>query len=653
MTPALAAASLAQVAFIAIVGWVVGDLLLAMSMTRRSGRDGPGGEGEKPLEWPERALMSIAGFVVFSVALMVANIILGGAIFGTPGVVLVAAVIVIGMRWRRITPPRALPWPRLLAFLVIALLLWSAPTLLSGTAARSGDTPWHLGWTEQLLAGEPVPEGPAPSEISANAYPWGFHALLATLVRLVPGSDVLTALIALELVLVAAIPLGAACLARRLIPAAGWAAAATTAFIGGWGWLQARGPAFATSPSESPHGADLVVASPNAVYELLPPPPPREVGLVVLAAAAVFLAIAIENKHRDRKSAPHSARFTISAGGEVGSGRGVFVLAGLLLGCTGLVSVPMLVAGVCWTVAAVSLSSSHAKRQDLVALLGPALVVFALWAGPVVKSLMAHGGFVNVSPVIGMEWPLWTALSSWGLLVPLVAVGIAVIRHQAGRSIIGSFGIATVLLLILAIVRGTFDWPLAGNATVLHQGRIWPVAHLLAGAVAGIGLWHLWRRMVKRTRFGARIAMLGILLIGAASPALASASLSRTMIEHDAGFAYRTSDLDEGSFIRQVAERLGPDDTLLVNDNSRAAYELAFHIFSFSGARLAAYDDPRLATNDLRIRYRDLAATWDRRAGSEGGFAATYEIVPVASGQTGGLLRGVYNGRQWMLLNAR
>jgi hypothetical protein len=632
VTPALAAASLAQVALFAVVGWVVGDWLVAIFVQRGSHAK----TEEISFEWPERALLSVAGFVVFSLVLMVANIILGGAVFGTPGVVTGAAIVLVAARWRLVSLPRAVPWRRLLLFLVVAMVLWSAPTFLSGTAARSGDTPWHLGWTEQLLAGEPVPEGPAPSEVSANAYPWGFHALLATLVRLVPGSDALTALIALQLILVVAIPLGAACLARRLTPAAGWAAASATAFIGGWGWLAARGPAFATSPSESTHGADLVVASPNAVYELLPPPPPREVALVMLSVIAVFLAIAIRDRRRTVDDANNQTRF---------------VLAGVLLGCTGLVSVPMIVAGVCLTVAAIVLGSSKTKRRDLVAVLGPALLVFALWAGPVIKNLIEHGGFVNVTPVIGMEWPLWTALSSWGLLVPLVVLGVVSLRRRGERSVVGAFGVAIVLLLGLAIIRGAFDWQLAGNATVLHQGRIWPAAHLLAGAVGGVGLWHLWRGLAGHSRRLAQIVTVSILAVGAASPALASASLSKTMIEHDAGFAYRTSDLDEGSFVREVAELLEPDDTLLVDDPSLAAYDLAFHVFSFSGVRLAAYDDPRLASNDLRIRYRGLANTWDRRAG-DGGFVPTHVIVP-DSPELAGELRGVYRGRLWVLTRAQ
>ena len=33
-----------------------------------------------------------------------------------------------------------------------------------------------------------------------------------------------------------------------------------------------------------------------------------------------------------------------------------------------------------------------------------------------------------------------------------------------------------------------FDWTLAGNATLLHQGRVWPPMHLLGAALAGAAL---------------------------------------------------------------------------------------------------------------------------------------------------------------------
>ncbi|MDQ4144661.1 MAG: hypothetical protein M3198_13135 [Actinomycetota bacterium] len=624
MTPALAAASLTQVALFVILGWVAGDWLAGSAFRKRGSAAPDDAEDSAELEWPERALLGAAGFVALSVALMVGNLVLGGLVFGVAGVVPATALVLLFVRRRGIRPPREVPWRMLTLFLLVVTVLWSAPTLLSGTAARSGDIPWHLGWTEQLLAGEPVPEGPAPAELAENAYPWGFHAVLATLVRLVPGSDPASALIALQLLLMASVPLAAACLARRVVPAAGWAAACVTSLIGGFGWLLAREPAFETSPPQASFGADLVVASPNAVYGLFPPPLPRELGLVLLAAAAVVAAAAFAR--RSKRS---------------------LIVCGVCLGCAGLVSVPALVAGIVWLAAAVLVGGSRSRLADLARILVPAAVVFLLWAGPVIRGMVIEGGLVNVSPSLGREWPVLSALGSWGLLLPLILLGAAAALGRPGSRIAGSFAAATVVLLGLSMARGAFDWALAGNATVLHQGRIWPIAHLLAAAVAGIGLWHLWRALYARRAGIARVAVGSLLVVGAASPALASIDLSRTMIAHEGGYAYRSSDLDEGSFMRRVAARLGPEDTLIVRDTGLEANELAFHVFSFSGARLGAYDDPKLTGNDLRIRFHDLAERWDERIVGAG-FDADYEIVP-SSGGPEALETGVFAGRSWDL----
>ena len=624
MTTSLWFFSLAQFLLLVIVGWVMGDWLIRIVAARRNGPDDPDGGGLE-IDWPERALMSVLGFVIFAVGCMVLNIALGGVVLGVPGVVLLLGTALVIFRWKNLRWPASIPWKSVALLAVPLVLLWMLPVFVSGTAARTGDIPWHLGWTNQLLEGQPMPQGPAPTEVAANAYPWGFHALLATLVRIVPGSDVLSGLIALQLMMVLAVPLGAACLARRVVDAAGWAAAAATGFVGGFGWILLRSPAFATSPAEAMHGADLVAASPNSVYELLPPPLPREFGLVLLALAGVGLSIGYERGRR-----------------------GPLVLAGVALGAAGLISVPALVAGLVWTLAMVLVSERGRRARLAAQVLVPAAAIFALWAGPVVRHLILHGGFVNVSPTLGREWPLWTSLGAWGLLGPLAALGVLVARRQPQWRTMAAFGVATAGLLMLAVARGEFDWELAGNATVLHQGRIWPVAHLLGGAFAGVALWRLVDRM--RARSWRAAVCVPLLVAGAASPALASASLSETMREAGDGFPFSTPDLAEKSFVRRTADYLGPDDTLRVEGPPEHAQRLAFHVFSFSGVRLTEFDDPRLEENDLRIRYEDLAQEWNRTIES-GGYEADYVIYPKGDDFEGGVVAvGSFDGLSWVLV---
>jgi hypothetical protein len=211
--------------------------------------------------------------------------------------------------------------------------------------------------------------------------------------------------------------------------------------------------------------------------------------------------------------------------------------------------------------------------------------------------------------------------------------------------VVVAWGAVTSLLLALARVRAAFDWDLAGNATLLHQGRVWPVAHLLAGGLAGAALAWGCGRLSQLPRLVPAAAGIAVLVAGAVSPALASADIAAVIDEHRAGFLYTRPDLAPGSFVQRAAARLGPNDVVEVRD-SRA---LALLLWQFSGAGLAAYDDPRLARNDLRIRYRDLAAAWDRRMAA-GGFAAGYVVAPPGEVSGEVLESGRFGGRPWDLV---
>jgi len=600
-----------QAVAFAVLGWVFSELLVRTVLKKHAAW----------LGLPERCLFALAGFVVFSNALMVGHVITGGAVFGTrvaaPVVVVVTLLAVRG----RIDLPRGIAWPQMAGLAFVLLVLYLVPVLLGGSSVRTGDPPWHLGWSQQLLSGEPVPTGPAP-EFSRNAYPWGWHSVIATLVRIVPSTDPLVAHEALHIVLLLSIPLAAACLARRVDARAGWWAAAAASLLGGFGWLSARAPTFLTSPTEAIFGADLVVASPNSVYELFPPPLPRELGLVVLAAAAVAIAW---------------ARATAD-------GR-LVATAGVLVGAVGLVSVPLFMSAVAWALFAWLTARGSWRHGAL--LTGVAALVFGLWAGPVVSSFIRYGGFVNITPRLGMEWDFWTALASWGLLLPLAGTGIVLAaraRKVEARVALGLL-IGTSALLGLAVARGVFDWSLAGNATLLHQGRVWPPAHLLGAACGGVALAAAYRWLRRRSRTIAFVATTAVFVVGAASPVLAARALTDIIAgEHD-GYSYGSDDLADGSFIHRAADELGPDDVVSVPSDDR----LAFLLFQFSGCRLVGYDDARLNGNDLRIRYADLARRWNERVAG-GRFRPDYIALPEGMAGQRAVVRGEYDGRTWVLL---
>jgi hypothetical protein len=439
--------------------------------------------------------------------------------------------------------------------------------------------------------------------------------------RLVPGSTPVVAHEALHYVIVFSIPLAAACLARRVSRDAGWFAAAAAALIGGFGWIAAHAPAFITSPSDARFGADLVVASPNSVYELFPPAFPRELGLVLLGATAVLIAFAVA--HLDRRSA---------------------AVAGVAMGMVGLVSVPMLVSALLWAAAATIVVPRGKRSVYLTSIFGAAVVVFALWAGPVVGNYVHYGGFVNITPQLGKEWALPTSLASWGFLLPLTIAGVVVAARMRVREkrLLIAFGVAAAALLVLALAREAFGWQLAGNATLLHQGRAWPPTHLLAGVFGGIALAFGYEALKRRSRATAATALATVLVLGAVSPALAAIRMTGILHGHADGFSYASADLQPGSFVRNASAHLSPNDVVRVRGNDT----LAFFLFEFSGCRLASYDDPRLNGNDLRIRYADLARAWNRRMAA-GGFRYDYIVVrasaslgspePVAEGSFDGV----------------
>ena len=614
----------AQLVAVGLVGFASGDVLL-----RRAQVSAPAWSAGAP----ERALAAIAGGVAFAALAMVANVVTGGAVFGTPAVIPLAAVVLVASRVRALPAlhARTLPLVPLAAIALLLVALYVVPPVVAGSGVRSGDPPWHLGWTEQLLGGEAVPLGPAP-ELGRNAYPWGWHAVLATAVRLVPGSTVLVAHETLHLIVVAGIPLGAACIARRLDRRAGWAGAAAAGLIGGFGWLSPNA-SFVTTPSEAIGKADLVVTSPNAVYALMPPALPRELSLVLLAALATFLLMEIGTNNR-----------------------ALDLACGVMAGLAGLVNVPLFVSALSWSIVASLAAPRRQRLHKLLALIIPAVAVFALWAGPVVANYVRYGGFVNISK-LGTEWPLATALASWGLLLPLAAGGMLVVARQVraappdqkGLTCI-AFALATALLLALSLASRTFEWNLGGNATLLHQGRVWPPAHLLGTAFAGVGAWHLYCLLAARRRAAGVTALGALFALGAASPVIASSDMTEILSEGREGFIYASDDVAPGSFVRRAAAHLQPDDVIAVR--AAGGDDLAWLLWQFSGARLARYEDPRLEGNDLRIRYAELAHEWDLRIAGNG-FAPTAVVrksVDRTYSRAEVVASGRYAGRDWVLI---
>ena len=623
--------ALAQVVVALAVGWVLAGALLQWA-----GASARGEEPRRTLEGiglPEHVLLAIAAVVALSAVAMVVHALGRGIVFANPFVVPAVGVAIVVWGVRRRGWPFSAPWILIAVGALILVAIFVTPVLLEGTGVRAGDSSLHMGWTEQLLRGESVPPGPAP-EFGRNAYPWGFHAVMAMMVRLVPGTNTLVAQEALHLLLLLGIPLGCACLARRLRPGSGWAGALCASLIAGFGWVIAEGPDFVASPLEARYGADMVAASPNSVYELFPPAFPREVGLVVLAGAGLLITLAVATGNRR-----------------------VGLLAGVSTGLVGLLSVPLFLSGIVWTFVGAALSGRSQRRRMLALLAGPALAVFLLWAGPVAYNYIRYGGFVNITSRLGVEWPIGIALVSWGLLFPLACIGVATAWRsgERGARVFLGFAAAAIVMLALSRARAAFDWQLAGNATALHQGRVWPVAHLLGAGFAGAALGAGFEWLRRRWELVAALVVAVVATLGSLSLWLSSEALAEIIRNHEDGYLYNRDEFASGSFVMEAAGELGPGD--IVQAPSGDDNVLGLWLFQFSGARISGHEDSRYPGNELRIRYEELAERYGD-ALEAGGFEADYVPLPKSRAESAGVpmsevvAEGPFRGQNWVLVEA-
>lgn len=192
------AEALLIVAFFLALGWLIVDLLLGARVFGSVTRFG----------------LSFAGVELFSTALMCLHMASGGRILSsdwiTRGITIAVFVALLARRvildGRRRHPQegeRSVRGGRrhssaglrgrgaligAFAILCVGLIVWGLPAFQIFPMPAEGDVgALHLGWTTQLLNGEPTPSGFITGDIP-NLYPWGYHALLATLTRFTPGA---------------------------------------------------------------------------------------------------------------------------------------------------------------------------------------------------------------------------------------------------------------------------------------------------------------------------------------------------------------------------------------------------------------------------------------------------------------------------------
>jgi hypothetical protein len=289
-------------------------------------------------------------------------------------------------------------------------------------------------------------------------------------------------------------------------------------------------------------------------------------------------------------------------------------------------------------------------------MVGPGVLVFGVWAGPVAFNFVRYGGFIDVTSQLGVEWSTLTALAAWGLLLPLALAGIALAWRSGTTSahVILAFAGATIVLLLVARARSEFDWDMARNATVLHQGRMWPVAHLLGSAFAGAALAAGFKWMRRRSEFLAPIAAGALVIVGSLSLWLSSQGLTEIIKEHEDSWLYTRAEFAPDAFIGRAAEQLGPDDVVQAPQDENNV--LGFWLFQFSGTRINGHSDSRYPGNELRIRYQDLARRYGEVMDS-GGFEVDYMPMPASEATdidpAAIVTEGAFRGETWVLVDLR
>src|SRR5207237_4416843 len=99
-------------------------------------------------------------------------------------------------------------------------------------------------------------------------------------------------------------------------------------------------------------------------------------------------------------------------------------MAGVILGMIGLTSPEYFFAGAGAAILAVALGPGARRAVAGVALIGPAIGLFALWAVPLALSAHRLGGLGNTTTRGPKVLSVGSILWSWGLVAPLAVAGL-------------------------------------------------------------------------------------------------------------------------------------------------------------------------------------------------------------------------------------
>jgi hypothetical protein len=534
-----------------------------------------------------RWALALPGLLLFALALMGAHVISGGRVFSSPATVrTVTVVCAIALLVRRRVAPRPTIDRRvmlaLLPCVLVAVAVWAIPVFTSFPLNFEPDTDLHMGWASQLMNGSPTPTSPVTGR-SPNYYPWMYHAVVALAAPFTPSGRAFSTLGALQLVQIAGAAASLFALGRALTGKifTGFAAVAFGALLGGLGifvlgrvdelWAALR------------NGGDIPTVLGDVfarrtysfAFNGLAPALPRDMTFALVPAAAALLTMTVTR----RAMAP-----LVGAGVVVG-------LIGLTGGEALLVT---LVAGV-----VVAVFRPPASRfTALGSFLGPTVLLYGLWAGPLIVHYVELGGFVNttrVGPVV--QGPL-EILASWSVATPFALLGAVVWLpgRKAPREVLIPLAFTAVPALYLVVSE--YLPRVFGEAflTFGRDHRYWPLVSFGICTYAAVGATWAWQRM--RVPAARVVVAVLVLAIGLASPIVAGIGYEQKFSEDPLVAAGLRG--GSNTVLDVLAEMRG---------TCRAAVPLKLgrQVFAYTGFKLVVWVALPERNNWGRVRFVELA----------------------------------------------
>lgn len=533
------------------------------------------------------AFPALAGFAGALETLQIAT---DGAVFSsaviTRGLTLATAAALVAWKVLRILrdrrtgadagadrAPRERQWLGLALVLVLVVgagLLWGGRAFQQLPLDLTGDTPSYMGLSTQLLNGETTPSAAISGQIP-NGYPWLFNATIALLARFTPGGRAYHALNALQVLLPVASILGLFALGWELVRR--WDGAVAAAVFGGI--VGGFGRRYPFGLRRRPY---------NVAMANLSPPYPGDMTIVLLVG---FLVLA-------------------TVGFVKGSVR-TLICAGVVLGLAGLTGAEAFFVGAFVAGAMVLLPSEKIGRGGAaLALLVPAVAVYAVWLVPLVVSYLRLGGFVNITRIGPVNLSPLGILTAFGIATAFGAFGLARwaprVRHHTGARIaVLVFVAAGAILLLSSAIPGAL-----GQAFLAlgRRHRYWPMLHLGVALLAALGvsdLLQLAGRARREIAVAATAAVAAVVLFFGLGVPL---RLATSPPSHRGPVLTAALEGDPGSVLNVMSSAKGGEECV-----AAVPADLQVPAFAYTGYRLVVYRWPGYKTNLARIRW---ARIYDR-----------------------------------------